>query len=160
MPVMTDAEISSRLSELGIELPPPPNPVAVYVPVVVSGSTAYVAGQVPIVDGKPLHPGHLGAEVSIEDGADAARQAALQALSALRAALGSFDRLIGILQVTVYIAAAPDFVEHPKVANGASEVLAEILGKAGSHARVAIGTASLPLGASVEVQVTAEVIPA
>ena len=155
---MTDAEISSRLSELGITLPPPPKPVAAYVPVVVSGSMAYVAGQVPMIDGMPVHPGHLGAGVSTEDGAEAARQAALQALSALRAALGSFDRLVQILQVIVYIAAAPDFLDHPKVANGASDLLVDVLGiEAGSHARVAIGVGSLPLGASVEVQVNAEV---
>ena len=157
---MTDAEISARLIELGIQLPPPPNPVAAYAPVVVSGSTAYVAGQIPMVDGRPLHPGRLGAGVTIDDGIEAARQAALQALSALRAALGSFDRLVRILQVTVYIATAPEFVEHPKVANGASEVLVEILGQAGSHARAAVGMASLPNGASLEVQVTAEVTPA
>jgi enamine deaminase RidA (YjgF/YER057c/UK114 family) len=157
MPAMNDAEISARLVALDIELPPPPKAVAAYVPVVVSGTTAYVAGQVPMVDGTPLHPGHLGAGVTIEDGIDAARLAALQALSALRAALGSFDRLVRISQVTVYIATAPDFVDHPKVANGASEVLVEILGDAGPHARAAVGMASLPLGASVEVQVTAEV---
>ena len=157
MPAMIDAEISSRLLELGIELPPPPNPVAAYVPVVVSGSTAYVAGQVPMVEGKPLHPGHLGAGVTIDEGVAAARQAALQALSALRAALGSFDRLVRISQVTVYIATAPEFVEHPKVANGASELLVQVLGEAGPHARAAVGMASLPLGACVEVQVTAEV---
>jgi enamine deaminase RidA (YjgF/YER057c/UK114 family) len=131
--------------------------VASYLPVVISGSRAHVAGQVPIIDGKVIHPGHLGQDVSIEDAASAARQGALQSLAALRSALGSFDRLRRIVSVTVYIAAAPDFVEHPRVANGASDLLVELLGESGKHARASVGVSSLPLGASIEVQVTAEV---
>jgi enamine deaminase RidA (YjgF/YER057c/UK114 family) len=157
---MNDSKILSRLAELGIELPPPPMPVAAYVPVVVSGSTAYVAGQVPMIEGVLLHPGHLGGEVSTDQGAEAARRAALQALSALREALGTFDRLRRICQVTVFVASASDYLDHPKVANGASELLVSVLGDAGSHARAAVGTTSLPLGSCVEVQVTAEVDPA
>jgi enamine deaminase RidA (YjgF/YER057c/UK114 family) len=160
MRAVNDAQISARLQELGIELPVAPPPMAAYVPVTISGTIAYVAGQVPLVDGHVLHPGRLGANVSIDDGVRAARQAALQALAALRSALGSFDRLKRISQVQVFIAAQPDFVEHPKVANGASEVLVEILGEEGKHARAAVGTASLPLGASVELLLTAEVVPA
>ncbi len=152
---MNDADLTARLSELGIELPPPPMAVAAYVPVRIAGGTAYVAGQVPMQDGRPMHPGHLGGNVLVDEGQAAARQAALQALSALREALGGFDRLEGIAQVTVYIASTADFVDHPTVANGASEVLVEVLGEPGKHARAAIGMASLPLGASVEVQVTA-----
>ncbi len=155
---MDDAQIIRRLSELEIELPPTPKPVASYVPVRIAGDTAYVAGQVPQVDGALMHPGRLGdpaANVTVEEGAAAARQAALQALAALRDALGGFDRLAGISQVTVYIASAPDFVEHPVVANGASDALVSILGEEGRHARAAIGMASLPLGACVEVAVTA-----
>jgi enamine deaminase RidA (YjgF/YER057c/UK114 family) len=154
---MHDAEVLARLEELGIELPPPPMPVAAYVPVVVTGSNAHVAGQVPMIDGRVIHPGHLGRDVSIEDAANAARQGAMQSLAALRSALGSFDRLRRIVSVTVYIAAAPDFVEHPRVANGASDLLVEVLGEAGKHARASVGVSSLPLGASVEVQLTAEV---
>ena len=156
---MNDAEVLARLSDLGIELPPPPAPVAAYVPVVVSGSTAHVAGQIAMADGKVISAGRLGHDVSMEDGAAAAQRGALQALSALRAELGSFGRLRRISQVNVFIAATPEFVEHPKVANGASELLTEVLGEAGRHARAAIGVSSLPLGASVEVQVTAEVDP-
>ena len=92
----------------------------------------------------------------MDEGQAAARQAALQALSALREALGGFDRLEGIAQLTVYVASTPEFVDHPTVANGASEVLVEVLGEAGKHARAAIGMASLPLGACVEVQITAQ----
>jgi enamine deaminase RidA (YjgF/YER057c/UK114 family) len=156
MPAMNDAEITARLSELGIELPPPPQAVAAYVPVRIAGTTAHVAGQVPMQSGILMNPGHLGGNVVVGEGQASARQAALQALSALRDALGGFDRLEGITQVTVYIASTADFVDHPTVANGASEVLAEILGDAGKHARAAIGMASLPLGACVEVQVTAQ----
>jgi enamine deaminase RidA (YjgF/YER057c/UK114 family) len=154
---MNDGLVLARLQELGLELPPVPIPVAAYVPVVLAGSLAFVAGQVPMADGRVMHPGHLGVDVSIEDGAAASAQAALQALSALRAALGSFDRLRRIVQVTVFVGSASDFIEHPKVANGASERLIEVFGDDGKHARAAVGMSSLPLGASVEVQLTAEI---
>ena len=155
---MDDDAILRRLSELDIELPPPPLAVAAYVPVRISGSTAYVAGQVPMIGGRVMNPGRLGdpdGHVTAEEGHAAARQAALQALSALRAALGTFDRVAGISQVTVYLATTPGFVDHPAVANGASELLLEVLGEEGRHARAAVGMASLPLGACVEVVVTA-----
>ena len=154
---MNDSDIVGRLSALGLELPPAPKPVASYVSVVVAGSLAFVSGQVGLVDGSLLHPGKVGGEVSIEQAQEAAQQCALQSLSALRAELGSFDRLVRIAQVTVYIATTPDFGEHPKVANGASELLVAVLGDAGKHARAAIGMASLPLGGCIEVAVTAEV---
>ncbi|HEX7248395.1 MAG TPA: RidA family protein [Actinomycetota bacterium] len=157
---MDDQLILARLSDLGIELPPPPTAVASYVPVRVSGSLAFVAGQVAMLDGAVMHPGLVGASegtsVTVEQAAEAARQGALQALSALREALGSFERLAGIVQMTVYVACEPGFTGHPLVANGASDLLVEVLGEAGRHARVAIGVASLPLGTCVEVAVTAE----
>jgi enamine deaminase RidA (YjgF/YER057c/UK114 family) len=157
---MNDDAILQRLSELGIELPPPPKPVAAYVSVRIAGQTAYVAGQVPVGDGSVLYPGLLGdpGGVTSDQGAQAARQAAIQVLSALRDALGgSFERLVQISQVTVYLATTPTFTDHPVVANGASELFVEVLGEAGTHARAAVGMASLPLGASVEVVVTAQV---
>jgi enamine deaminase RidA (YjgF/YER057c/UK114 family) len=157
---MNDAEVLQRIADLGLELPPAPVPVAAYVPVRIASGTAYVAGQVPITDGVVQYPGLLGRDVSVEEGQAGAQRAALQALAALRAALGSFDRLMGILQVTVYVAATPDFAEHPQVANGASQLLVDVLGETGKHARAAIGMASLPLGGSVEIAVTAEVAPA
>jgi enamine deaminase RidA (YjgF/YER057c/UK114 family) len=156
---MDDTQIDRRLSELGLELPPPAKPVAAYIPVKVAGSTAYVAGQVAFVDGEVLHPGRLGDSVSVEDAAETAGRASLQALSVLREALGGFGRLRGIAQVTVYVAAAPDFRDHPKVADGASTMLVDVLGEEGRHARAAVGMASLPLGTCVEVAVTAEVDP-
>lgn len=158
---MNDQDVLDRLTELGLTLPTPTVPLAAYVPCVIAGSLAFVAGQVPMEEGRPLHPGHLGAEVVLADGVEAAARAALQALAVLREGLGgSFARLRRIAQVTVFVAATPEFVEHAKVANGASELLIEVLGESGRHARAAIGMASLPLGASVEVAVTAEVEPA
>lgn len=155
---MDDAAILRRLDELGLELPPTPAPVASYVPVTEAGALAFVAGQVAMLDGQLLHPGKLGAQVSVEMGQEAAARAALQALSALRDHLGgSLDRFQRILQLTVFVAADAEFVEHPKVANGASDVLIEVLGPNGRHARAAIGVASLPLGASIEITMTAEV---
>jgi enamine deaminase RidA (YjgF/YER057c/UK114 family) len=160
MPGMNDAEILDRLAALGLELPDPPAAVASYLPCVVQGSIAYVAGQVPIVDGSIVNPGVVGDRVSLDEAADAARLAALQALSALRDALrGSFDRVERIVKVMVFVAAVPGFVDHPKVANGASDLLAGVLGDGGRHARAAVGVTSLPLGACVEVVVTAAVRP-
>jgi enamine deaminase RidA (YjgF/YER057c/UK114 family) len=155
---VNDADILGRLSELGLELPPPPVPVASYVPVTQAGSLAFVAGQVAMVEGHLLHAGRLGKQVSVEMGQEAAARAALQALSALRDHLGgSLDGLVRVLQLTVFVAAEPEFIEHPRVANGASDVLIEVLGPEGRHARAAVGVASLPLGASVEITMTAEV---
>jgi enamine deaminase RidA (YjgF/YER057c/UK114 family) len=152
---MNDADVLARLSELSLQLPDPPTALAAYVPCVVANGLAFVAGQVPMRDGAVMNPGRLGDRVTIDDGAAAARQAALQALSVLRDALGGFDRLERLAQVSVYVAATPDFIDHPKVANGASEVFVDVLGDAGAHARAAVGMASLPLDASVEVALTA-----
>jgi len=153
-----DAVVLMRLEELGLELPPTPEPVASYVPVTQAGSLAFVAGQVAMVDGQLLHPGKLGAQVSVEMGQQAAARAALQSLSALRHHLGgSLDRLDRILQLTVFVAADAEFIEHPSVANGASETLIAVLGPNGRHARAAVGVASLPLGACIEIAMTAEV---
>lgn len=152
---MNDADVLQRLSELGIELPPPPQALAAYVPVRRVGGFAFLAGQLALVDGEVLHPGLLGDGVTVEQGAEAARRAAVQALAALRGALGTFDEVAALAQVTVFVAATPGFTQHPQVANGASELFADALGDAGQHARAAVGVASLPLGASVEVAVTA-----
>jgi len=103
------------------------------------------------------YPGHLGADVTVEQGREAARRCALQALSALKEALGGFERLVRIVKVEVFVASSSGFTEQPKVADGASELLTEVLGEAGKHARAAVGVAELPLGASVEVAVLAQV---
>jgi enamine deaminase RidA (YjgF/YER057c/UK114 family) len=155
MPLVNDADVLGRLSSLGLELPPPPQALAAYMPVVRVGDFLFVSGQVPIVEGAVVHPGRLGDSVIVEEGQEAAARAAIQSLAALRGELGTFDRLARIAQVTVYVASVPEFEQHPQVANGASELLAEVLGEDGRHARAAVGVASLPLGASVEVAVTA-----
>jgi enamine deaminase RidA (YjgF/YER057c/UK114 family) len=149
--------IEERLEELGIVLPSTPAPLASYVPARVTAGLAFVSGQVPFHEGALLHPGRLGAEVTLEQGQEAARRCALQALSALRDALGSLDRVRGIARLDVFVASAPGFTDQPKVANGASDVLLEIFGEAGRHARIAVGVGELPIGASVEVAVTAEI---
>ena len=145
-----------RLRELGIHLPPAPKPVASYVPVVVAGGIAFVAGQGAIVDGAVLHPGHLGANVTVEQGQECARRCALQALAALQEELGTLDRIRRLVNLTVYVASAPGFTDQPQVANGASDLLIEVFGDAGRHARSAVGVAVLPLDAPVEVEVVVE----
>jgi enamine deaminase RidA (YjgF/YER057c/UK114 family) len=154
---MNESEILQRLSELGLELPAVPVPVASYVPVTVAGNLAFVSGQIPMSEGRPIAIGTLGSDVTVAEAQHAAAQAALQAISALRVALGSLDR---VAQVTVYVAATPGFLEHPEVANGASELFIGVFGEAGRHARAAIGMSSLPRGASVEVAAVVEVSPA
>jgi enamine deaminase RidA (YjgF/YER057c/UK114 family) len=149
--------LEDLLTTLGITLPPVPTPVASYVPVRVSGELAFVSGQVPIVDGEVLHPGHVGREVTLEQAREAARRCALQALAALKGALGSLDRVRGIVQVSVFVASAPGFTDQPKVANGASDLFVELMGDQGKHARAAIGVAELPLGVPVEVTVVAAI---
>lgn len=148
-----------RVTDLGLELPPPPAAMASYVPVVVSGNLAFVAGQVPIADGKLLWSGKLGADLDTETGAQAARRCGLQALSALSDALGSLDRVVRIVKVSVFVASAEGFTSQPKVANGASDLFVEVFGEAGRHARAAVGVPELPLGAPVEVELIAEIAP-
>lgn len=131
--------------------------MASYVSVVVAGGLAFVAGQVPLVEGGILHPGRVGAEVTVEQATEAARRSALQSLAALREALGSLDRVARIVQVTVFVASAPGFTDQPTVANGASDLLVEVFGEAGRHARAAVGVSDLPLGSPVEVAVVAQV---
>jgi enamine deaminase RidA (YjgF/YER057c/UK114 family) len=146
-----------RLRDLGIELPPPPKPVASYVPVVVSGGFAFVSGMVPMEAGTPMITGRLGDELTTEEGARWARRSALQALAALRAELGSLDRVEGIAKVTVWVASTDDFTEQPKVANGASDLLVDVFGDDGRHARAAVAAPVLPLGVPVEVEVLASI---
>ena len=147
--------IEERLEELGIELPPAVAPVASYVPVRTAGSLAFVAGQIPVKDGSVVLTGAVDADVTLEQAQGAGRRCALQALGSLREALGSLDRVVGIAQLTVFVASSPGFTQQPAVANGASDVLVEIFGEQGRHARAAVGVAELPLGATVEVVVTA-----
>lgn len=142
--------IENRLAELGIVLPAAAAPVAAYVPVVVTGNLAHVSGQLPFVDGQ-LVTGRLGEDVSLERGAAAARACGLMILAQLQAALGSLDRVERIVKLGAFVNSAATFTDQPKVANGASELMAEVFGDAGKHARSAVGVPVLPLGAAVEV---------
>lgn len=146
-----------RLAELGIELPAAPAPIASYVPVAEAGELAFVAAQIPMQDGTVLVSGKVGGDVTIEHAQEAARRCALQAVSALRERFGTLERVRGIVQVMVFVASAPGFTEQPKVANGASDVLVEIFGEEGKHARAAVGVAELPMGAAVEVALVARI---
>ena len=143
--------VEERLAELGIELPPAPQPVASYIPVKVVGDLAWAAGQVPMLDGTITVSGSVGSGVTTEEANEGARRCAIQALSALRAALGSLDRVTGVVKVDVFVASAPGFTDQPAVANGASDLLVEVFGDEGRHARAAVGVSELPLGAAVEV---------
>ena len=142
--------IDARLQELGITLPQAAAPVASYVPVVIHGDLAFVSGQVSFVDGELLK-GRLGEDVSLEDGMKAARGCGLMILAQLKAALGSLDRVVRVVKLGGFVNSAPDFTEQPKVVNGASDLMLEVFGEAGKHARAAVGVPSLPLGVAVEV---------
>jgi len=148
---------AERLAELGLTLPPVTAPLAAYVPAVRTGAYVYVSGQVPVVDGKLPATGKVGAEVSPADAAGLARTCALNAIAAAAAAAGGLDLIRRIVKVTGFVASAPGFNGQPQVVNGASELLIEVFGEEGRHARSAVGVAELPLDAPVEVELIAEV---
>ena len=148
--------IEARLAQLGIELPEAAAPVAAYTPVVVARGLAHVSGQLPFVNGK-LVTGRLGENVSLEEGAAAARACGLMILAQLKAALGSLDRVERVVKLGAFVNSAADFTDQPRVANGASELMQEVFGDAGRHARAAVGVPALPLGAAVEVDAIVEV---
>jgi enamine deaminase RidA (YjgF/YER057c/UK114 family) len=151
--------IDARLAELGITLPAVATPVAAYVPAMTSGNLLFTAGQLPFVDGTLLATGKVGAEVSASRAAELARVCALNALAAAHSVLGSLDTVTRIVKVNGFVASTPDFTGQPQVLNGASEVLAEIFGDKGLHARAAVGVAVLPLDAPVEVEIILEFKP-
>jgi enamine deaminase RidA (YjgF/YER057c/UK114 family) len=142
--------IENRLAELGIVLPEPAAPVASYVPVVVTGNLAHVSGQLPFIEGD-LVTGRLGEDVELDLGVRAARACGLMILAQLKAALGSLDRIERIVKLGAFVNSAATFTDQPKIANGASDLMAEVFGDAGRHARSAVGVPVLPLGAAVEV---------
>jgi enamine deaminase RidA (YjgF/YER057c/UK114 family) len=148
----------TRLTELGLSLPVPAAAVANYVPFVVTGSLLFVSGQLPLEDGKPMVQGRLGADVSLEDGVRAARLCALNLLAQARAACrGDLGRVRRLVRMTAYVAGTADFTDQPKVVNGASDLMVQVLGEAGRHARVAVGVASLPLNVAVEIEAIFEI---
>jgi enamine deaminase RidA (YjgF/YER057c/UK114 family) len=142
--------IEERLAELRITLPQAAAPVAAYVPVVIDGRRAYVSGQLPFVNGE-LVKGRLGENVPLDDGVAAARACGLMILAQLKAALGSLDRVERIIKLGAFVNSTGEFIDQPRIANGASELMAQVFGDAGKHARSAVGVPVLPLGAAVEV---------
>lgn len=146
----------ARIRELGIVLPETPRPVAAYVPAVLTGNHVYTSGQLPLVEGKLAYSGRLGVDLSVEEGARAARICALNALAAVRSVIGNLDRVRRVVKLSGYVAGGPGFFEQPQVMNGASLLLADIFGEAGAHARSAVGTNSLPLNAPVELELVVE----
>jgi enamine deaminase RidA (YjgF/YER057c/UK114 family) len=149
--------VESKLSTLGIELPDSPKPVAAYIPAKQSGKLVFTAGQLPMVKGELISTGLLGKDVDIEDANKAARICTLNALAAIKGVIGDLDRIKQIIRVVGYVASVPTFTQQPAVVNGASELLLEIFGENGKHARSAVGMAVLPLNASVEIELTVEV---
>lgn len=146
----------SRLDELGITLPTVVPPLASYVPAVRSGSLVFTSGQLPMIDGKLPATGQVGGAVSADEATALARAAALNALAAVHALVG-LDTVVRVVKVVGFVASTPDFTGQPAVINGASELLGQVFGDAGAHARSAVGVAALPLGAPVEVEVIVEV---
>lgn len=148
--------VEERLEAIGFTLPPPPSALAAYVPAVVVDRWVFTAGQLPIVAGHLRNEGAVGGEVTLEEAAECSRVAVLNALAAIKAAVGGLDH-IRLVRMTGYVAAAPGFDRHPQVLNGASELLVAALADRGRHARSAVGVASLPLNAPVEVELVARV---
>lgn len=149
--------IQDQLARLGLKIPKAPGAVAAYLPWVRSGSWVFTSGQLPWRDGELIHPGRLGAEVTVEQGYEAARQCALNVLAQLQSATGDLEKVRRIVRVEGYVHAAPGFRGHPQVLNGASELFNAVLGTRGEHARLAVGISEMPLNASVQLTVTAEV---
>jgi enamine deaminase RidA (YjgF/YER057c/UK114 family) len=156
---MTDVEIEAKLAALGLILPEPAAPVAAYVPVIVTGGLAHVSGQLPFID-DVMVKGRLGDDLTTAEGYEAARACALMILAQLKAALGSLSRVERIVKLGAFVSSTADFTDQPKVANGASELMAAVFGEMGKHARSAVGVPVLPLGAAVEVDAIVAVRPA
>ena len=150
-------KVEGRLKDAGVVLPTPPAPAGNYVPVVVTGKLAVVSGQIASQDGKVAIKGKLGADVSIEQGAEAAKLCAINILAQLKAAIGDLDRVTRCVRLAGFVNCTPDFTDQPKVMNGASDLMALAFGEAGRHARAAVGAPSLPLGTAVEVEAMFEI---
>ena len=148
--------VETRLAELGLELPEVATPAGSYVPAVISGNLVFTAGQIPLVDGKLMAEGRLGAEISPEQGKEIAQRCALNAIAAVKRVLGDLGRVKRVVKVVGFVASTPEFTAQPSVVNGASELLQAAFGDAGIHARSAVGVAVLPLNSPVEVELIVE----
>jgi enamine deaminase RidA (YjgF/YER057c/UK114 family) len=151
--------IDQRLSELGITLPQAAAPVAAYVPAVEKGGLLHISGQISFAEDGSLIKGRLGEDMELEAGQQAARRCGVMLLAQIKSALGSLDRVERIVKLGVFVNSAPSFTDQPKVANGASELMQDVFGEAGRHARSAVGVAVLPLDAPVEVEIQVELAP-
>ena len=148
--------VEARLAELGLELPEVATPAGSYVPAVISGNLVFTAGQIPLVDGKLMAEGRLGAEISPEQGKEIAQRCALNGIAAVKSVLGDLGRVKRVVKVVGFVASTPEFTAQPGVVNGASELLQAAFGDAGIHARSAVGVAVLPLNSPVEVELIVE----
>lgn len=154
---MVTASAEARIREAALVIPPPPTPFGAYVEAVQVGSLVFLSGMLPVVGHVPLYIGRVGSELSVAEGYDAARTACLSGLSAARAHLGSLDRVRTVAKLGVYIAAVEDFREHPKVADGASELLLSVFGETRLPPRIVLGVSSIPLGMPVEIELVLEI---
>ncbi|HLS90350.1 MAG TPA: RidA family protein [Limnochordia bacterium] len=146
-----------RLKELGIELPKPPKPLAAYVPAVRAGDLVFISGQAPMRDGKPVYTGRVGADLTLEEGYEAARLVMINALAVLKEEIGSLDNVERIVKVLGWVNSAPDFTQQPQVINGASELLEQVFGERGKHARSAVSAHTLPFNIAVEIEMIVQV---
>ena len=158
MAMSSQSSPEQRLADLGIALPTPAAPVAAYIPAKRVGNLLYISGQIPFRDGALVATGPVPSSVTLEAAQGAARQCLLNGLAAAQAALGSLERVKSVVRLGVFVQSDPGFVEHPKVANGASELAVQVFGDAGKHVRAAVGCNTLPLNASVEVELLLEVV--
>ena len=146
-----NGKVEARLASLGIALPAAPNPVANYVPSVMAGNLLFISGQISKAADGSIAKGRLGAELNTAQGSAAARLCALNILAQAKAAVGDLDRIAHVVKLTGFVNASPDFTDHPQVMNGASDLMVEVFGDKGRHARAAVGVSSLPMGCAVEV---------
>ena len=151
------SEIEVKIGQIGLNLPDIPIPLAAYIPAKQTGNLVFTAGQLPMVNGELITKGLLGQGIEIEDAKNAARICTLNALAAIKGVIGDLDRIKQVVRVVGYVASVPTFTQQPAIVNGASELLLEIFGEKGKHARSAVGMAVLPLNASVEIELTVEV---
>jgi enamine deaminase RidA (YjgF/YER057c/UK114 family) len=151
------SKIEARLAELGVTLPNAPAPAANYVPFVISGNLVYISGQISAKDGAMIK-GRLGADLAVEEGAEAAKACAISLLAQLKAATGGdIDRMVRLVKLVGFVNSTPEFIDQPKVINGASDFMVAALGDAGRHARSAVSAASLPFGVAVEIEAIFEI---
>jgi enamine deaminase RidA (YjgF/YER057c/UK114 family) len=152
-------EVEAKLRELGVTLPKPPEPVGAYLPALQIGDLLFLSGTTCYVDGGFLYTGHVGADLTVEEGYDAARQTALNLLSVIKATLGNLDRVERVVKLNGYVNSAPGFDRQPEVINGASDLLEKIFGQRGKHARTSLGVNELPSHIPVEIELIVQVRP-